>query len=101
VYEERPLFLGKPLEELARPDLWSFKAIELSHRPGDKRLMTCRSKGYSADGALPSVVLDQPRRSGLSCGQWPAKTAVFDGEASIPESSTAMAFIAEELTCGN
>ncbi len=54
MYEENPVFRGKPLQQLARTDLMVFKALELSHRPGYERLidgLTCRSKGYSADGA--------------------------------------------------
>ena len=45
MYEESPLFLGKPLEELARPDCMAFEALELSHHPGHQHLIDVPEQG--------------------------------------------------------
>jgi hypothetical protein len=57
MYEERPMFRGKALEELARPDLMVLKALELSDRPGYERpvaLMTSRQAVRELGSVDPS-----------------------------------------------
>jgi len=46
----------------ARPDLMDFKALELSHRPGHKRLIDISQQGVERRGGITPIVRNPPPR---------------------------------------
>ena len=65
MHEEILSFRSKPLQELARPDLMFFKALELLHRPSHKRLIDISQQGIQRRWGISPVHSIQPRRSGF------------------------------------